>query len=208
LEDPLPYLQLFTAFKCNSRASIPDSEDLDPELKEWGKKTTFDFEGPQKIFTSSIDATIDTRNHQVVELRVSWASSWAATELLKFIYVKEQEKDLGCISWAMNSYWELAKKRAIHWHKCETEFANLIAGRTNEDKENFSRGNGKRSTNMSRKDLVRYLGRDNIVLQNKHVRLKLSWCIGFDWTGEAESTLTVEPAYPQVCEYDNICSKV
>jgi hypothetical protein len=183
--------------------SLPDSEDIDPELKDWGKKITFDIEGPQNAFTSSIEATIDARDHRVVELRVSWSSNWSATELLKYIRVKEQERDLGSISWAVGSYWELAKKRAKHWHKCETEFAHLIASRTSEDKENFTQENGKRERNVSRKDLLRYLGRDSIVLQNEHVHLKLSWRIGFDWTGDAESTLLVEPAYPRVCKYDH-----
>jgi hypothetical protein len=202
LDDPLPYLQLFTAFSCESRLSIPDPGELDSETREWSKKITFNIEAPKKLFTSSIDATIDARDHQVTRLTVFWASAWSATELQKFIQTKERENDLGSISWAIGSYWELTKKRAQHWHRCETQWAQFIAGRTNEDKENLDHTSGKPTTNMTRKDLLRHLGRDNLVLQNKHVQLRLSWRIGFDWTGEAESTLTVEPSYPRVCEFE------
>lgn len=54
---------------------------------------------------------------------------------------------------------------------------------------------------MSRKELARNLGRDILVLESRHVLLKISWKIGFDWTGEAGSEIWVEPAYPRVCEY-------
>lgn len=47
----------------------------------------------------------------------------------------------------------------------------------------------------------RHLGRDTLVLQDAHVVLKLSWRIGFDWTGEAESNVAVEPAFPRVCKF-------
>jgi len=126
-------------------------------------------------------------------------SPWAERELGTFIRSKAQERDLGNASWAMDSYWEIAKKRAQHWHKCETAFAHLLVGRTAEDTENAqSRQQSKPANTITRKDLSRNLGRDTLVLQDKHVLLKLNWQIGFDWTGEAESDIGVEAAFPKV----------
>jgi len=126
-------------------------------------------------------------------------SPWAERELGAFVRAKAQERDLGNASWAMDSYWEIAKKRAQHWHKCETAFAHLLVGRPVEDAENAqSRQQSKPATTVTRKDLSRNLGRDTLILQDKHVLLKLNWQISFDWTGEAESDVSVEAAFPQV----------
>ena len=51
---------------------------------------------------------------------------------------------------------------------------------------------------VSRRDLNRHLGRDSLILQDKHVLLKLHWRIAFDWTGEAESQVAAEPVFPKV----------
>lgn len=37
-----------------------------------------------------------------------------------------------------------------------------------------------------------------LILQDNHVLLKINWRIGFDWTGEAESDVSVECAVPAV----------
>lgn len=114
---------------------------------------------------------------------------------------KARQNDLSCVCWAMESYWELARKRADYWRKCEMAFSHLIRGRANVDEDSVRdiRGAGA-SKSMTRKDLLRLLGRDTLVLEDKHVLLKVSWRIRFDWSGEAESNVNVEPAYPRVCK--------
>lgn len=129
-------------------------------------------------------------------------SPWAERELGSFVRARAQETDIGNAAWAMDSYWDIAKKRAQYWQKCEATFAHLLAGRISQDAENHitkATATAKiPKTVMSRKDLNRNLGRDTLVLQDKHVLLKLNWRIGFDWTGEAESDVTVEAAFPKV----------
>lgn len=123
--------------------------------------------------------------------------SWAQRELGVFMRAKAQEQDLGNACWAVESFWDIALKRAQHWHRCEKAFAQLLPGHTAEDVENVTNTDPKSST-LSRKDLSRHLGRDVLILQDRHVLLKLNWRIVFDWTGEAESNVDVECAVPAV----------
>ncbi|PZD29687.1 hypothetical protein A1F96_04932 [Pyrenophora tritici-repentis] len=196
LADPLPYLEMFTSLNFSTQLSLPRSKIL-PASKRVHQKHTIGITGPQKLLTAQVAITIDGLAHQVVDMQVLRLSPWAECELGSFVRARALEKDIGNAAWAVDSYWELAKKRAQYWHKCETAFAHLLAGRGDEDAENDV-SKAKAKTGISRKDLNRNLGRDTLVLQDKHVLLKLNWRIGFDWTGEAESDVTVEAAFPKV----------
>ncbi|KAF2271809.1 uncharacterized protein EI97DRAFT_497022 [Westerdykella ornata] len=199
LDDPLPYLQMFTSLQFTPRMSLPDLEGLDNESRNSYQRLSIDIIGPQKLLTGSVEATIDTMSHRIVNLDVPRLSAWAEKELGTFMREKAKQKNLSCACWAMDSYWDLTKKRAEYWRKCETAFAHLIPGRRNVGNENSNQAmDGDASKNMTRKDLLRHLGRDVLVLEDKHVLLKISWRIQFDWTGEAESIVQVEPAYPRV----------
>lgn len=159
-----------------------------------------DITGPQKLLTAQFSVTIDALASEIVDSQVLRISPWAEPELGVFVRARAQEKDLGNASWAIDSYWDIARKRAQYWHKCETTFSHLLEGRTQKDIENAPKPRKNPTKSISRKDLNRSLGRDTLVLQDKHVLLKLNWRIGFDWTGEAESDVTVEAAFPQVCK--------
>ncbi|EFQ93738.1 hypothetical protein CFE70_009900 [Pyrenophora teres f. teres 0-1] len=197
LADPLPYLEMFTSLNFSSQLSLPRSKILSTS-KRVHQKHTIDITGPQKLLTAQIAITIDGLAHEVADMQVLRLSPWAERELGSFVRARAQEKDIGNAAWAVDSYWELAKKRAQHWRKCETAFAHLLAGSGNEDAENDDVPKATAKTAISRKDLNRNLGRDTLVLQDEHVLLKLNWRIGFDWTGEAESDVTVEAAFPKV----------
>jgi hypothetical protein len=51
---------------------------------------------------------------------------------------------------------------------------------------------------LSRRDLLRNLGRDSFVLKGHDYQIRISWMIQFDWIGEAESIVQVEPSLPAV----------
>ncbi|RAR03413.1 hypothetical protein DDE82_004954 [Stemphylium lycopersici] len=195
LADPLPYLEMFTSFKFSTQLSLPRNK-VQPSSKRVHQKHTIDITGPQKLLTAQVAITIDALATEILDFQLLRISPWAERELGSFIRTKAQDKDLGNASWAIDSYWDIAKKRAQHWHKCETAFSHLLVGRTEKDTENGPRKNSTKS--VSRKDLNRHLGRDILVLQDKHILLKLNWRISFDWTGEAQSDVTVETAFPQV----------
>ncbi|KAF2660514.1 hypothetical protein K491DRAFT_621039 [Lophiostoma macrostomum CBS 122681] len=195
LDEPLPYLQMFTSFKFTSAVSVARSPGGNKSHSR--QKHTLEIVGPQKLLTSTLALTIDGITHEVIDLQVARLSSWASRELGAFVRIKADAKDVSTVCWAISSFWELAKKRAEFWHRCEGAFSHLIPGRTSNDTENVV-VRGKPSEAMVRKDLLRHLGRDILVLEDAHVVLKITWRIGFDWTGEAVSTVGVEPAFPRI----------
>lgn len=197
LADPLPYLEMFTSFKFSTQLNLPRGKVFSASNRVH-QKHTIDIVGPQKLLTAQVSIHVDTLANKVIDLHILRLSAWAERELGTYIRKKAEEKDLGNACWAIDSYWEIAQKRAHYWHKCEKAFSHLIVGSADEDTEN-ARPEAK-TASISRRDLNRHLGRDMIILQDKHVLLKLNWQIGFDWTGEAESVITVEPAFPQVCK--------
>lgn len=194
--NPMPYLEMFTSLKFSTQLGLPSGKVF-PSSNRVHQKHTIEISGPQKLLTAQISILLDALENKIIDLHILRISPWAERELGMYIRKMAEDQDLGNTCWAIDSYWELAKKRAQYWHRCETDFVHLIAGHAGEDTENGARTTKTKQV-MARKDLSRHLGRDTLVLQDKHVLLKLKWRIGFDWTGEAESAVTVEPAFPQV----------
>jgi len=151
---------------------------------------------------AQLAVNIDCLSNQVIDMHVLRVPSWAERELGTFMRSKGKEKNLGVVCWAVDSFWDIATKRAAYWHKCEATFAHLLPGRTATEAENGRPLNVNSST-ISRKDLRRHLGRDVLILQDKHVLLKINWRIFFDWTGEAESHVDAECAVPAVWKEAN-----
>jgi hypothetical protein len=198
LDDPLPYLEMFTDFKISTQPSLPRGRVF-ADSNRVHQKHVIDIIGPQSLLTTTISIIIDTLTNKVVDLTVLRLPSWAERELGIFVRTRAQERDLGNACWAIGSFWTIANKRAEFWHRCETSFAHLIPGKTSKDTENqMQAGAGK---TIARKVMVRHLGRDILTLENQHVILKIRWTITFDWTGEAESEVRVEPSVPQVCKF-------
>jgi hypothetical protein len=201
LDDPLPYLQMFTSFGLITKLNVPRGQNPHSSSRVH-QKHLIDITGPQSLLTASISMTIDTLTNAIVDLKLLELPHWADRELGTFVRARAKEKDLGNACWAIGSYWDVVTTRAEYWHRCEVAFGHLIPGRTSEDTENVDvRSQGKTGRSLSRRDLSRHLGRDTLVLEDRHVSLKLSWKICFDWTGEAQSEVGVVPAVPRVCEY-------
>ncbi|KAF2799585.1 hypothetical protein K505DRAFT_370894 [Melanomma pulvis-pyrius CBS 109.77] len=198
LEDPLPCLKFFTSLDFHSEVSFDSEENLNLSSSKLHQKHTISITDPQRLLTATVSAVVNSATTAVIHLSIQ-LPDWAERELGKFTHLKAQENDLSVACWAIGSYWELTKKRAEFWHKCETTFAHLIPGRTSEDTENSRpHPTGKQSQIFSRKELRRHLGRDVIILEDKYVLLKISWRVRFDWTGEAESEISISPALPRV----------
>ncbi|CAO2648015.1 Nn.00g089370.m01.CDS01 [Neocucurbitaria sp. VM-36] len=197
LANPLPYLEMFTSLKVSTQLS-PARGKISQSSKRVQQKHTIGITGPQKLLTTQVSVVIDTLANEINDMHVLRLSTWAERELGTFIRGKAKAKDLGNACWAIDSYWGIAQKRAQYWHKLERAFTRLLPGQTSEDTENAQPQAKPATSRMSRKDLNRHLGRDTLVLQDKHVLLKINWQISFDWTGEAGSVISVEPALPQV----------
>ncbi|KAF2033594.1 hypothetical protein EK21DRAFT_98022 [Setomelanomma holmii] len=194
LADPLPYLEMFTSFKFSTQVGLPRGKVFS-SANRVHQKHTIEISGPQKLLTAQISITIDALQNEIIDMHILHLSPWAERELGTYLRKRAEDKDVSAACWAMESYWNIAQKRAQYWHRCEASFAHLLLGQTNEDVEN-ARPQAKKNAKLSRRDLNRHLGRDTLILQDRHVMLKLNWQIGFDWTGEAESEVTIEPAFP------------
>ncbi|KAH7088188.1 hypothetical protein FB567DRAFT_523851 [Paraphoma chrysanthemicola] len=194
LRDPLPYLEMFTTFKYSTRLGLPRGKVF-PSSNRVHQKHTIDVVGPQKLLSAQLSIVIDAIANEIIDMNILRLSTWAERELGTYIRQRAEEKDLSNACWAIESYWTIAQKRAQYWHRCETAFAHLLGKPLDEDAENVQPQMIK-ATKISRKDLNRSLGRESMILQDKHVLLKINWRIGFDWTGEAESEVSIEPAFP------------
>jgi hypothetical protein len=191
LADPLPYLSMFTSFTFSTRLSLPQTKPSRSPTRVH-QNHTIDITGPQKLLTAQLSLTVDAAAHTVAAMTLLNLSPWADAELGAFMRLQARDNALSTACWAIDSFWALARKRAVYWHKCTLTFAHLLPGRTR----------GAVTTtpkhSLARRDLTRHLGRDVLVLQDAHVVLKISWRIGFDWTGEAASSVAVEHAVPRV----------
>jgi hypothetical protein len=186
---------MFTSFKFSTQLGLPRGK-TSPSSKRVHHKHTIDVVGPQKLLTAQLSVIIDALANEVIDMHILRLPTWAEPELGTFLRQRAEEKDLGNACWAIDSYWNIAQKRAQFWQRCETTFTHLV-GQIKDNAENVH-PQAKSDTKMSRRDLHRHLGRDSLILQDKHVLLKLNWRINFDWTGEAESEVTAEPAFPSV----------
>ncbi|KAH7400776.1 hypothetical protein DE146DRAFT_653952 [Phaeosphaeria sp. MPI-PUGE-AT-0046c] len=202
LADPLPYLEMFTSLKFTTHLSLPRGKISSSSQRVY-QKHTINIISPQRLLAVQISLVIDALANEIIDMQILSLSPWAERELGAFLRRRGEEKDLGNACWAIGSYWNIAQKRAQHWQRCEATFPHLSADQTNDNSENV-RPRGKADAKISRRDLNRHLGRDSFVLQDRHVILKLNWRIGFDWTGEAESEVNLEPAFPSAWTEDDV----
>lgn len=206
LADPMPYLEMFTSLKFTTRLSLPRGK-ISPSSRRVHRKHTIDIVGPQRLLVVQISIIIDALANEIIDMQILNLSPWAERELGAFLRKRARQKDLGNACWAIGSYWTIAQKRAQHWQRCETTFPHLLDDQSNDNRENV-RPRTQPDAKISRRDLNKHLGRDSLLLQDKHVLLKCNWRIGFDWTGEADSELDVMPAFPSVWTEEDTESKL
>jgi hypothetical protein len=192
LADPLPYLRLFTSLTFTSHLTLPRGK-VSPSSSRVHQNHTIDIAGPQNLLTAQISITIDALQNGIINMQLLRLSPWAERELGRYVRERAEQKDLSNACWAIDSFWNLARKRAEYWRSCESAFSLLLSSH---DTENIPPQSTTSKSKTSRKSLNRHLGRDSLILQDSHVLLKINWGIGFDWTGEAESDVSVEAAFP------------
>lgn len=197
LANPLPHLEMFTTMKYTTQLGLPRGK-IFPSSTRVHQKHIIDITGPQKLLTAQISIVIDALANEIIDMHILRLSPWAKRELGRYLRARAEERDLSNACWAIESYWHIAQKRAQYWHRCESTFSHLLPGLEQEN----TRPHATHKSKVSRKDLNRHLGRDNLILRDSHIVLKINWRIAFDWTGEAQSEVTVEPAFPSVWTED------
>ncbi|KAI9656602.1 MAG: hypothetical protein M1821_004809 [Bathelium mastoideum] len=210
LDDPLPRLRVFTPFTFSSQMSAP-SQDSDNMMQTH----IVQIRGPQKLFHARIQMTINTQHECISSLSVCSLPPWAETELGAWIRSPctsrgPTENDVSSICWAMGSYWEMAVKRAKCWVRCQDAFPRLLSDLSVSTKSQakgtaaVDGGRGDEIEDTERTEIQlspsrirQHLGRRSLTLRRDGVLLEVRWVIGFDWTGEAESEVSVDYACPE-----------
>ena len=220
LEDPLPQLRAFhpLALSCSEKITS-EALESDTLLRQQDLTLT----SPSSLLVANLHLTINTSNDSVDTLVLASLSPWANQELGSWMRAQAPTGDISTIGWACGRYWDLALKRAKIWaHCCET-YPHLVPStlsnvrsplqETNAQSVNKSKGRQRAGTtadmdasaaehsetvdSLSRAQLRAHLGRHSLRFSGDGVTVNFRWQIGFDWTGEAESRVGVQAAFPK-----------
>ncbi|KAK7538812.1 uncharacterized protein J3D65DRAFT_351483 [Phyllosticta citribraziliensis] len=221
LDDPYPYLSLFTGFKFTSSVTMGKSDQ---------QVHSVSMLSPSSLLKVDFDMAVDIASKHIQRLEILNVSNWASHELGSYITKASEENDLGAVCSAITSYWNLASRRAACWARCRREFPHLLSHRgkgaqntsgssirktsdnqetpasiaaQDEEEEEVSgimmdsvvQEHGERP--YSKPDLIPFLDRHQLLLRSNQVLLRITWTIQFDWSGEAQSTLKADAVVPE-----------
>ncbi|KAF1987313.1 hypothetical protein K402DRAFT_453780 [Aulographum hederae CBS 113979] len=215
LPNPLPFLRLFTSFTANSTIATSPTSDSHEHIIQ---THTFSINSLSSILIATLVLglsipILEPSSPKITSVSVPRLSAWATAELGSFIREREADGDVGALTWSLQSYWDIAIKRAGCWHRCEEQFSQLFSATGEDvaadDQENMisarknAKGKGKETKRgsvarkeMSRKDILRHIGRKSVLLRSNEVAFRVWWEIDFDWSGEGESRIRAEAAVP------------
>jgi hypothetical protein len=183
--------------------------------------------GPSTLLSCTMDLTIssdqaDPGNPTVDSLHIRNLSPWAKREVGSWMEERAEEGDISVIGFALGRYWDVSVTRAQCWMRCCRELGHLVtcatdAQRSEKEKEQKKRGKKTQrqidddeemldtnevqtpAKSLSKRELHTHLGRQELILENDNVILRISWHIQFDLTGEVESVISAKAAFPKAC---------
>jgi hypothetical protein len=222
---PLTYTSTITILPVSPPSSGSGSTSS-PILQSHAIKVN----APSGLFAASLSMTVDTSRFSVASLSIISIDPNAEAELGRWARDRASGKsnlgrDVSAICWAMSSWYEVATKRAKFWCEVERRFGTdkgrrksnarlrLLAEKSREkrtntvsnelaegvdadDTEDGEMGDRK----WTRKQLLSQMSRTVLVLSVERIELSIEWNILFDWTGEAESSITASARVPSSCE--------
>ncbi|KAG7413001.1 hypothetical protein Forpe1208_v009310 [Fusarium oxysporum f. sp. rapae] len=214
--EELPYLELFTPFSMTSNTSILPEADGEP-LRQHYSITLRSREIPG-IFTAKIEMTVNATELTVLDLGVTALEPAAKSELGPFIRKictgdcnRSMQRNIGILSWAMGEWLRVAIDRAGFWCQLEQSLGSKdgvseAAARMRSKKHRRRRDSGEDSDEdeptqvefVKKADLIRYLGQQHFDIsipyndaEESGATVRLGWKTEFDWTGEAQTRLSV-----------------
>ncbi|KAF5586423.1 hypothetical protein FPCIR_7922 [Fusarium pseudocircinatum] len=219
--EELPYLELFTPFSMTSNTSILPEADGEP-LRQHYSITLRSREIPG-IFTAKIEMTVNATELTVLDLDVTALEPAAKSELGLFIRKickgdcnRSMQRNIGILSWAMGEWLRVAINRAGFWCQLEQALGSKdgvseAASRMRSKKHRRRRGSGEdsdedeptRVESVKKVDFIRYLGQQHFDISVPYgdaeelgATVRLGWKTEFDWTGEAQTRLSVLVGVP------------
>lgn len=230
LEDPLPYLQVFTPLTFTSTSKLFPSSTTARNSNSAEQQHIINTTSPEQLLTVSIALTVDTTTHIITALSMSSLSGWAESELGKWIRSRADSRnvagrDISSICWAIGRYWELAEKRANYMIKCEENYPQLalsgqqplwkingsqrltsdtvpISDEDHGSEEMQDADDHRRMAVSNRRKISRHLGRSILTFRRQDVQLLIAWNVSFDWTGDAQSQIAAVASMPDACKSD------
>ncbi|KAF4497269.1 hypothetical protein FAGAP_6565 [Fusarium agapanthi] len=214
--EELPYLELFTPFSMTSNTSILPEADGEP-LRQHYSITLRSREIPG-IFTAKIEMTVNATELTVLDLDVTALEPAAKSELGPFIHKictgdcnRSMQRNIGILSWAMGEWLRVAIDRAGFWCQLEQSLGSKdgvleAAAQMRSKKHKRRRDSGEDSDkdeptgveSVKKTDLIRYLGQQHFDIsvpygeaEESGAMVRLGWKTEFDWTGEAQTRLSV-----------------
>jgi len=206
---PLPntpkLLNLFTPFKLTSVLSPPSKPSkLQPRVEQLHTITL----SLSSLFSCNLALTVSSdqtteRQPVVSSLKIPHLSPWADREVGSWARSLAADGDVQGLGYGLGRYWELNIKRAQVWTMVVNEYAHLrprIIGVLSSIDQGQSSPPKKATKKRKRDDddeldgdqLGQYLGRDMLVCGNQSCEMRIRWHLGFDWTSEIESKVSLK----------------
>ncbi|MCJ1250947.1 hypothetical protein MMC30_008176 [Trapelia coarctata] len=124
LEDPMPYLQVFTPLTVISVDTLVPSSSSDEPLLQHHDIT---LSSPKELLKVELRLSVNTNNQAVDSLALITISPWADLELGRWARKVVTTGDIASVGWACGRYWDVAATRARCWNRCCAAFPNLLS---------------------------------------------------------------------------------
>jgi hypothetical protein len=133
LEDPLPYLKLFTPLEYNSTITLlpptPPGSGTDDAPGPLLQNHDIQISAPFSLLSASLNLVVDTSRFSVASLSLASLTPAAEAELGTWIRARAGSegvlgKDVSAVCWAMGRWYEVAMRRARFWLECERRFGS------------------------------------------------------------------------------------
>ena len=231
LDDPLPYLQVFSPLTYTSNITLLPPESLSSEalIEETEQpilqRHLIKASHPSGLFSARLSMIVDSSLLSITSLDIEALPSNSEKELGTFMRERSNldavfGRDIGVICWAMGRWVEVSILRARFWCTVEEEFGTPEARSkslqrkvqkrkrrsllvVNEDDEEHDGGVDDETSKQkwTMRHLLPNMGRTAMELSNKEVELRFEWRISFDWTGEVESSVAASARLPKSCKF-------
>ncbi|UZP37110.1 hypothetical protein NXS19_004926 [Fusarium pseudograminearum] len=213
--EELPYLQLFTPFTASSTISILPQTDDQP-LRQLHSIVLRSREIPG-LFTAKVEMTVNPLELSVLDLYVTTLEPAAKSELGPFIEKictgdcnRSMQRNVGILSWAMGEWLRVAVERAGFWCQLEQTLGTkdgiskvTMQMRTKKRRRKDDDGDDDMDEpvgvdSVKKADLIRYMGQQHYDIsipyndaEESSANVRFNWKVEFDWTGEAQTKLSV-----------------
>lgn len=232
VDDPMPYLQVFSPLIYTSSITLlpPETTSPDTSMQEAEQpilqRHQIKASHPSGLFSARLSMVVDSSLLSIASLDIEKLPTSAEKELGTFMRARSDpevvlNRDIGAICWAMGRWVEVSVERARFWCAVELKFATPEARAkslaTNKQRKKRKRrqmideddvsshdrndeDEEMRNQKWTIKQLLPQMGRTALELSNDEVELRFEWKIGFDWTGEVESSVSASARLPQSCK--------